>query len=378
MNASTNASAGVDLSAVSKPEPKRNQYGHYLIPDGQKGKKAGTRAYRRVSTVAKVLDEQGALTAWGERMVAKGVASDESLLQMAATHDPDVDKATFRSITSKAKEVAGSTGKRDLGTAVHRTIEQWLDGAKADQLYAGHRPHIAALQEEIERKGYTIPSKASERIVVLDDLGLAGTVDILPLILPCGTPVIGDLKTGSIGDYSWLSWSIQLAAYAHHDATYDPATDKRGKRIEVSTDKAVVLHLPSRPDDDGNIACTSWEVDTYQGYSALLVALDVEEIRKSSKGTGQYRAWGQRYSPLSTGDVRGWLAERIQAIADHPSDAINDLVAAWPEGVPTPLPPTFEPGQPDALDVVLSKIEALHGLPIASSPPGRTIKDRAS
>ncbi len=366
---------GIDLSHISKPEPKRNGYGHYLIPDGKKGKKAGTKAYRRVSTVAKVLDEQGALIAWGERMVAKGVALDESLLEMAATHDPDVDKKTFKSITAKAKEIAGSSGKRDRGTAVHRTVEQWLDGAKLDQLFAGHHPHIAALREEIERKGYTIPKKASERIVVLDDLGLAGTVDILPLILPCGTPVIGDLKTGSIGGYSWLSWGIQLAAYAHHDATYDPVTDKRGKRIEVDKTRAIVLHLPSRPDDDGNIVCTSHEVDTYKGYSALLLALEVEEMRKSAKGTGQHRAWGQLYSPLSTGNVREWLVERIQAIADHPSTAINDLAAAWPEGLPTPLPPTFEPGQPDALDVVLSKVEADYGLPIASSPPGLTIRD---
>lgn len=364
----------VDLSHIAKPEPKRNQYGHYLIPDGKKGRKAGTKAYRRVSTVAKVLDETSALEAWGERMVAKGVASDESLLAMAATHDPDVDKGTFRDITKKAKEVAKASSKRDLGTALHRSVEQWLDGAPVGQLFAGHHAAIFALEAEIERKGLQLVEGSSERIVVLDDLGLAGTVDMLPLILPSGEPVVGDLKTGSVGSYSWLGWGIQTAAYAHHDATYDPVKDKRGKRVEVSLDRAIVLHLPSLPDAEGNHHCTAYELNIRHAYTALIEAIAVEELRKSAKGTGKYSPWGIEFSPLSIGDVREWLADRIKVIAEHESDAIHRLVETWPEGLPTPLPPTFEPGQPDALDKALSAVEAEFGLPIAPSPPGLTVE----
>lgn len=368
-------SPAVDLSHISKPEPKRNQYGHYLIPDGKKGKKAGTKAYRRVSTVAKVLDSTFALQEWGERMVARGIALDESLLAMAVTHNPDVDKKAFRDICSKAKELAKASSKRDLGTALHRSVEAWVEGAPLASIYSRHHAAIAALEREIEAKGLQVVKGSSERIVILDDLGLAGTVDFLPLVTSGGEPVIGDLKTGSVGDYSWLGWSIQTAAYAHHDATYDVVKDKRGKRVDVSDEIAIVLHLDSIAGADGEHGCTAYQVDIRQGYAALLEALDVETIRTSSK------KWGAPYVPLSIGEgggaaaMRSWLAGRIQTIAEHESDAISKLVANWPDGLPQPLPGQFLPGQPEALAKVLDAIEGEYSLPIVPSPPGMTLDD---
>lgn len=354
----------------TRPEPKRDRFGRYLLPD----ENGNPKAYTRATTVAGTIEDQYNLTRWKQRMTAYGLARRNDLLALATTHHPKTDRGTFDEIVDKAMHAAESDAAASLGTALHRATET-IDGTGTPiaEMPERFQQRLTVYRAALNEAGIEIDPAGIERILIFDNFGTAGTADRVPLILPDGRRLVGDLKTGTLGKWSWLSISIQLAIYANHTATYDPATEKRGPRIDVDTTEAIVIHLPAAEGP-----CELYTVDIAQGYDYMLTAFDVREHRKTSQNGARL------YQPFNGGTggataVGDWLRDRVKAIAETGgAAAITDLRNRWPATVPQPLPeiPTSE--QADALAAALSLVERAHGVPFPADRPGTTAQKAGS
>lgn len=127
-----------------------------------------------------------------------------------------------------------------------------------------------------------------EQCVVNDELRLAGTCDnvllatrainVGDIVIAEGDMIISDKKTTKESSlkYSWLSFGVQLAIYAHAAALYDPASGKRTPMPErLRQDVALICHL-NIPEG----RCTYYGVDLAPMREALDLSFVVEEHRK--------------------------------------------------------------------------------------------------
>lgn len=354
---------GVTVDRINaRPEPKRDRWGRYIIPNP----KGDPIAHTRATTIAATIEDQYNLTRWKQRMTAYGIARRNDLHALAATHHPKTDRATFDNIVDKAMAAAESDAAASLGTALHRATETIDAGTPIADMPEQFHERLTAYRQALETAGIEIDPTGIERILVFDNFTTAGTADRVPLILPDGRRVIGDLKTGTLGKWSWLSISIQMAIYANHTATYDAGTNKRGPRIDVDLTEAVIIHLPAQGGP-----CELYTVDIAQGYDYMLTAFDVREHRKVSQNGARL------YQPFNGGTggetaVGDWLRDRVKAVAAVGPDAVRDLRNRWPDTVPQPLPEIPSAVQTDALAAALSLVERAHGVPFPADRPGTT------
>lgn len=351
----------IEVDKVARPEPQRDRWGRYVIPN-DKGKPT---SFTRATTISSSIEDRYNLERWKQRMTAYGLAQRSDLLALAATHNPSDDKRTFDEVIDKAMEAAQSGAAAAIGTALHRATEMVDGGTPLERIPEQFQEHCGRYTQALASAGVEIDPAGIERILVDDRYQIAGTGDRVPVTLPDGRRLVADLKTGAELRFSWLAISIQLAIYANHTATYDPAADRRGPRVDVDTSQALVIHLPANGD-----TCTLWLVDIAAGYDALLTALDVREHRKKPERLAT------RYQPTEAGTggataIGDWLRDRIRAIANTAGDqGIADLRNRWPASVPQPLPETPDDGQVDALAAVLSRVEKQHQIPFGPERPG--------
>jgi PD-(D/E)XK nuclease superfamily len=356
---------GLDVGLVAKPEPKRDRFGRYVIPNAA-GKPT---SYTRATTVAEAMDDRYNLERWKQRQVAYGIGQRKDLYALAASHDPENDRGTYDQLVDKAMEAAKSSAAASEGTALHRFTEN-LDAGRIqlDDIPDEWRDRCRLYQETMA--GLGIEWTAIEQILVDDRYEVAGTTDRIAATRD-GRALILDLKTGKNLAWSWQAIAIQLAIYANHTATYDPLTDQRGPRIDVDTTTALVVHLPAIGPEAGT--CSVYEVDITAGYGAYLTALEVRTWRKTKTDR---LARVHRPGPPEL-SLRDWLAARIQALAGH-AQAVGDLRARWPATVPQPLPADPTPEQVAALELVLDVLEAKHQIPLGPSRPGANPQKAAS
>lgn len=348
------------LAPEPKPEPPRDRWGRYLIPDA-KGK---PRAHTRATTVAKTMADTYALEQWQMRQVAAGLARRQDLIGLAAAHDPDTDRKVFEEIVEGALEASGSAEGRRAGTTLHRFTELVDLGQRTlDEIPEPYRARVADYRQALTDAGVQVHPEWVEQIFVADAYTIAGTADRI-VTLADGRRVIADLKTGKSVDFGQLEFAIQLAIYANHDATFNQATGRRGKRIDVDRETGLIIHLPST-----GTGCELHAVDLTVGYDALITAMEVREWRKVKPLT--------RYRPISVGTggadaVRNWLRERIQTVAASTDTAValTDLARRWPPTVPQPLPAELTAQQVTDLAAVLDQVEAAHQIPFGSPKPG--------
>jgi hypothetical protein len=246
-------------------EPDSGQfdhYGRYLLDDG-----TGQRAWTRVTTMAKTLEDTTALTEWKTRQVAIGVGRRQDLAYMAATHYED--KAKLKEVVESALEAAETTAAANLGTSFHGYRKLALSGGELPDLPELATAH-AAYVTELTRLGITEDSRA-ELTVTNRKFDTAGTFDGM-YRLDDGTMVIGDIKTGSVRYPQ--SFALQMAAYASAEVVmvngqpYDftgQADQIRGLIIEVDVARAwVMVH----------------EIDLTAGLYGLALAQKVRQFRK--------------------------------------------------------------------------------------------------
>lgn len=240
----------------------RDRWDRPLIVPPSGGKRV---PYQRVTTLAKMLDDQHNLTKWSARMVAIGLADRPDLLLAASAHRDDKDE--LNKITEKAKEAAKAGAAATTGTALHTLTERIDRGEELPAL-----PEVYARDLAVYREATAgLQVREIEKFCVNDTLQVGGTTDRIYEI--DGQRYIADTKTGSRIDYGIGSIAIQLAVYSRAWG-YDPQTDER-HALNVNQQWGIVTHLPS-----GMGRCTLHWINLEQGwYGAQLAAL-VRDFRK--------------------------------------------------------------------------------------------------
>lgn len=273
------------FASATTDEVPRDRYGRYLLPPltGQGG---GRKPYTRATTFAKSCSDTYTLSMWGERMVAHGLATRPDLYALACS-TPLTDRDALNKITEQAKEAAGAKSRASLGTALHTFTEQHDRGEQVTAP-AVLMPEVQAYSTLVDQLG--IEMVEIERIVVIPELGVAGTFDrIGKITTPITTPmgplrrgqhVIVDLKTGRDLSYGWGEIAVQLALYSHGAGMWRQGTDHYDPMPPVRQDIGLVIHLPVRDDPASEATATLHAVDLTQGWKAAQLCRDVRAWRK--------------------------------------------------------------------------------------------------
>lgn len=339
----------------------------------------------RPSGWGKELDDENALVNWKIDTAAKGVAQDSSL-QAEWVAVKDDDKVTKAKLREKAIQAGRGNQASDTGTALHAMSERWEDPNDDFDPPDKYRKSLEAYTAEMQRIG--IVSELFEYQLVNMEYRAAGTCDRLyrltrdlvapdGTVLPAGTLLIGDLKTGKKLDFSLPGYHVQMAIYALGEF-YNVETDEFMPTPEVNTDWGLLVHLPADGDDAGT--CRILWCDLQVGnYGAYLVN-EIRDWRKKWK-SGTYNAPQVEIEVQSAKEVElmiqapiDWvndmipfIKERAAVIRDHPQ-ALTRMMALWPEGCPPPKNITEPEHITMALDL-LDKIEADFGLPWPGNDP---------
>lgn len=257
-----------------RPEPIRDGYGRYVIPDPSTGKR---RVWTRATTWARTVADTMALTRWQLRMTAIGLSRRSDLLaQVASVVDPDNkgQKQKLDRWVEEAMEHAGSAVGSNLGTALHSFVEH-VDMGREVHIPEPWATDVAAYQEVMEQHQITVSRNYVERICLQQYFGIAGTMDRLVMRPGKPLPQVFDVKTQKTMQYGWTEIAIQLAIYAHADYVYDVDTDESYPMIPVDKKRAIVCHLPA-----GEGQCQLYEVDIDEGWRAVSLCGLVREWRK--------------------------------------------------------------------------------------------------
>ncbi len=258
----------------------RDRWGRPLVTPPGGGKPV---AYTRATTVADTLDDRYNLELWKLRQVAAGMSSRPDLVALAAakatalqsaidrghTEEEKAAKRALDQICADSMDAAASGAAANLGTALHQFVEE---------INTGRDPKIpATLKSDIDAYRTAMQDwevLASEQFLVLDDLQIAGTADVIGRHRKTGIVRVMDLKTGRHAvTFGQTSIAMQLAIYSR-GVIYHPAAGDR-EPINVDQDRAIVIHLPV-----GTGSCTLHELDIAAGWEAVQHAMWVRQWRK--------------------------------------------------------------------------------------------------
>jgi len=264
---------------------RRDRWGRYLVVPPGGGKPLG---YTRVTTIAKTLDDGSGLLDWKATASVVGTMRRQGIRaswEQLINEHPDPwygspeSKKRCKELVKEAAEAGGSGDRAQLGTALHAMVETLNKGGTPLVSQDSTQRDLDAYTAAITAAGIHIDPNYCERTVVLDELQVAGTADMLVVKVPDVGTVVGDLKTGASLDFGWNAIAVQLAAYASADAVYaqgeTPDDDQRLAMPDVRNDVGLVIHLPA-----GEARCTLWLVDLAAGRQALEQSMWVRQWRK--------------------------------------------------------------------------------------------------
>ena len=248
--------------------------------------------WTRATTVASTLADRYGLEQWAQRNTVLGIGLREDLYAQAAAATPD-DKQTLNSIAKQAQDAAKASAGANLGSALHKFTER-VDAGEEFDVIPPWKADIDAYKNTIKQSGIGLDPVWIERVVVVPQLRIAGTLDRIANYN--GQRYIADVKTGQdVVKYGMGDIAVQLAIYAgaSHAWLGDAASvprDRYGRyklpdptdnpnvyepMAEVSRDKALVIHLPA-----GQARCELHWVDIAAGREAVRTAVWVRDWRK--------------------------------------------------------------------------------------------------
>lgn len=259
------------VTAPVRPEPERDQWGRYVIPNPRTGKR---QSWTRATTYSSSIADTFGLTRWQIRMTALGLVRRKDLYAgVAAIADPETTdgKKKLDALCDAAKEFAGTSQAATLGTALHAFAQQ-VDMGRSPEIPAPWDADIAIYKETLKEQGIETSPNYVERIVVLPDLKVAGTMD--RIVRWNGRLMIGDIKTGADLSYSWPEIAIQLAIYSRAETMFDVELNQHFPLPKVDRRHALVVHLPA-----GQARCTLYLIDIDAGWRTAHLCTMVRDWR---------------------------------------------------------------------------------------------------
>lgn len=323
------------------------QHAYWLTPDGD-GAKA--RRAKGVTTIAKIPDDQYAITQWLKRGVAAGMGLNPALVERAAAHHDDRDE--LDGIAEEALTAARAHEAAGRGTAAHRIAERIdLEQMVVDTPLA--RQVAAAWAKALDGAGLEVVPEYVERVVVFPDMPLCGTFDRIFRRKFDGQLVIGDIKTGARALQYPHAIAIQLAAYANAPLLAGKL-DNRGVTESFTPMPAVnkrrgyVIAMP----DDANVQVKT--VDIEAGWEAF---------QKIVSPTLEWRARRDLVHDIEqvtitpyTDNIKGRLG--VLKLVDGGRDYV---ASHWP--VDTPFKPPWDEVQGRAILDSIERAEQALGVP---------------
>lgn len=245
-----------------------------------------TETFTRATSHAKVLDDMSNLTDWQLRGTVMGLALNPELLDKVDTngagHISELDfrtKLHLSGIVNKAMRSVGGHDGSDFGTKLHGYLQAVLEGVIAfEEVPEVLRPYLEVVFAAMRKHGYSFVQGMVERTVFIPATGMVGTFDFLALS-PEGELLIGDLKTSSSIDWSWLSIGIQLAQYANAEAILAWDGSHWQPMPPISKVYGIVASVPK---DDPVPACRLYVVDLNLGTEMMDLATRVKAVHESA------------------------------------------------------------------------------------------------
>jgi len=416
-----------ELGATTRNDYRRANGAPMIVIDGK------NERYSRPSSFAKPLDDESALVNWKIDRACVGVAYDKAL-QAAYVAVASDDRSQLSDLREKAIAAGRGAERADIGTALHAMSCRW---EQKEVGFAPPEPYFSSLcayTNELARLG--LESVRYEFHTVNREYRCAGTADRLyevtqPLvtpegeILPVGTLLVGDLKTGGKLEFSKPGYAVQLALYAFGEF-YDVVNDEFLATPPINQRWAIIVHMPAEESgtceflwcdlEVGRWGCylvqqvKLWRKNWRSGEFAIPpVTLDSNLVRSfEGEPNEPFPATtcfcGRPDDPavehqtnapcyvlidvISEGDsapavadlppasadgggalLDEWIAfitQRVRLIGEHEA-ARTMLLRMWPEGVPVPRKIEHQ-GQVDVIIPVLNFVEAEFSLGFVEQP----------
>jgi hypothetical protein len=371
-----------DLEAPKRKDFRRVGKGtpFVLDPNGKRVR------YRRDSTAGKILDDESNLEDWKRRTIVFGASQRPDLMAQVSTLDQEEDKKEIRDIVEECLVAGKGKQRATTGTAIHRMLDHvdnqddWLPAPQfkdAVEAYMRVRDAYGLVPVDIEVQ------------CINDVYRLAGTADrryrttrnlIAPdgQIIPIGSILLGDTKTGETLEYSAGSFVTQLAGYAD-SMRYDVDTDERIP-FDPPTfkDWAIIVHVVA---DESR--CDIYWVDLDAGRKGLALSNEVRQWREQTDLIVPARIplhsvdhfnKAEMVSIVVDDDVmselRYWLLMRIQRVKEAGDYATKALLRYWPKDVPGMKNyDGHTEEQLDAISEALWQVEKEYTLPFPGNDP---------
>lgn len=375
------------LAEGDKPEQfddsiKRDRYGNYLLPHPETGEML---SWTRASSMARTIADNYALEKWMQRNLVLGLGRREDLYARAASVADISETEALTEIVQSAFEAAGSSSGSNLGTAMHRFTER-IDMGERVEVPEKWRADIDAYCDKMAEYGIGVLDHFTERVLLIEELGTAGTCDRILTHPAWSKPRIGDLKTGKNVKRNMDEIAVQLAIYAHASHWFDPRTNELHEMPEVDQEVAVVMHLPI-----GAGRCELLEVDIASGWESAQTALSIRQYRKRKDLCWPMTKWEPEVPEIAAPPAENppslqvesedllarrhaWVKARAQAIkaAGH----IEDLRDLWNQACADIA--GFKAGGPtsheeiDRVAGICNLVESKHQMPFHDGDPAKT------
>lgn len=356
----------LDLDALDPPgKPDFKRIGRARVPvvvDAITGKQV---RYRRTSSIGKALDDDANLWDWKLRTAIYGAAFRPELMAKASTLDFEQNKKELRDIVEDCIVTGKGDARKIQGEAVHSMFDH-VDLKHEWTPAPNFRPLVDAYLEVLA--AYGLEAIDVEVQCVNDKWHLAGTLDRRYLtkraltapdgtIIPVGSVIIGDTKTGRTLEYVSGTYSTQCAGYVD-SVRYNVLTDERSAFDPPNYPHwAIIVHAV--PEDE--TVEVHW-VDVEAGREGLALAAQVYDWRRRTDlltpAVPPFRLAAVPAvvpsEPSSEAEpapvarpgreaFRAALKARTLAVKEHSSVAFKELQRAWPVG----MPPLSQDGQSD-------------------------------
>jgi hypothetical protein len=376
----------IDVESLDDEHEQRHDFrranGAPLVKDAE-GK---TQRYSRPSGYAKPLDDEHALTNWRINKAMDGVARSKALQAqvIAVKEDDRTEKTRLRELALDRGE---ANERADQGTGLHAMTVRAEDAEDVEFDPGQFKEDLDAYTSCLA--AYGLVSEMTEVPFVNDEYRAAGTADrvfrllfdlVAPTgeIIPAGSLILADLKTGAKLDFSVPAYCVQLALYAT-GTLYDVIDERRLPTPPINKDWSLLMHLPV-----GKAKCElhwcSIEVGLYGAWLAYEVKKwqaawkrgdhDIHAVAKpdvrdrlADEGIATITVMTDEIVP----QMMEYCIQRIRQIGTH-ADARSFMLLQWPDGLPTPKKGGHTSGQVVQLLDLLDKVETKFSLPFLPDP----------